>query len=171
MNFTKALVDTTYQATMTAAPALVADDAACKAQILVAQAGCPADKVKAGVGCDWACAMLGRVTLNTFGCNKDTNCAASVWTQSPACESMTAMLTAVCDQTEAEIKTIVDGKKTAGACKAKADGGVEFALPTVAVGTTAPTTTPAPSAASSASPLWTLALVCMTPALSLYHKF
>jgi hypothetical protein len=108
-------------------------------------------QVKSGVDTAWACAFLYTKVYGKFDCKKDWDCSAR--DPMPACESISAMMTAVCKLTADEIKTKVDKRKTDGYCKNKADGGMEFAA-------TTPKTTPAPTlgATSGSSPMWVLAL-------------
>ena len=115
--------------------------------------------VKVGVDTAWACAQFYQVVYGKFDCKKDWVCSAR--DPRPACESISAMMTAVCKLTADEIKTKVDANKAGGYCKNKADGGMEFAA-------TSPKTTPAPtpSATSSSSPMWALALAaCLFSAM------
>jgi hypothetical protein len=120
--------------------------------------------VKNGVDTAWACAEFYQKVYGKFGCKKDWVCSVSRERPMPACESISAMMTAVCKLTADEIKTKVDKRKTDGYCKNKADGGMEFA----AAAATSPKTTPAPaiSATSGSSPMWALALAaCLFSAM------
>jgi len=89
-----------------------------------------------------------------YGCNKDWDCSSRYKLPQPACESVSAMMTAVCNLTPDEIKTLVEHTHFQGWCKNKTNGGIEFS-PLVT-----PEATPAPtlSAASGSSPMWALAL-------------
>ena len=86
-------------------------------------------KVKAGVDNGWACAYYYVLIRNVYYCNKDWVCGSNPEEDKPACESMSAMLTAVCDTTADKIKGEIDSARAGGACKNKADGGEEFAPP------------------------------------------
>lgn len=118
--------------------------------------------VKAGVDTAWACAEFYQKVYGKFDCKKDWVCSAR--DPRPACESISAMMTAVCKLTADEIKTKVDARRAGGYCKNKADGGMEFA----AAAATSPktTTAPTPSATSGSSPMWALALAaCLFSAM------
>jgi hypothetical protein len=123
------------------------------------QNGVDDDEAKA-----WACAEFYQKVYGKFDCKTDWVCATR--DPMPACESVSAMMTAVCKLTADEIKTKVDKRRTDGYCKNKADGGMEWAAPAAA--TTSSKTTPdaAISAASGSSPMWALALAaCLFSAM------
>jgi len=85
---------------------------------------CGFGKVKVDADIAWACASFQAEVVHTFGCHPDRDCTKTVsaW----ACESLSAMLTAVCTLAADEIKTTVASLKTVGSCKDKTDGGLEF---------------------------------------------
>ena len=87
-------------------------------------------------------------------CKKDWDCSEFGKLPKPACESVSAMMTAVCNLTPDEIKTLVEQTYFLGWYKNKTNGAIEFS-PLVT-----PEATPAPtlSAASGSSPMWALAL-------------
>jgi hypothetical protein len=86
--------------------------------------GC--DKVKATADCFWACAHAGMTAQTTYGCGAATVYATNNGVQLPKCLSMTDMFTAICDETAAEITTLVANGKTEGKCS---DTGAAFSHP------------------------------------------
>ena len=119
------------------------------------QNGVDDDEAKA-----WACAEFYQKVYGKFDCKTDWVCATR--DPMPACESVSAMMTAVCNLTPDEIKTLVEHTHFQGWCKNKTNGGIEFS-PLVT-----PEATPAPtlSAASGSSPMWALALAaCLFSAM------
>ena len=117
---------------------------------------CGKDKVKTGAGEDWLCAYAKFAATVSNQCGKDTDCSKGGI--GPACESYTAMMSAVCSLTADEIKTKVDKSRTDGNCADKKDGGGEFSPPSADTTAAVVVTTPAPAAASGSSPMWALAL-------------
>ena len=111
--------------------------------------------VKDGVDNAWACGHAYALLYGEFDCKEDWDCSRWDKLPKPACESISAMMTAVCNITADQIQTNVDEQRRQGKCKNKTDGGVEFS-PLIT-----PEATPAPtlSAASGSSPMWALALV------------
>ena len=74
---------------------------------------------------------------DSYACTKDWTSADCGANDVEACESVSAMMTAVCNLTADEITTKVAKRKTDGYCKNKADGGKEFSPSAVAVSPTA----------------------------------
>ncbi len=130
-NATTALVDTAVIASIGLLSGKVKDKTTCKDYY--GTLGC--DKVKADPDCSWACAYGGMMAQTTFGCNSKTVCTTNKGVPLPKCSSMSEMLTAICDKTAEEIKTIVADGQKASKC---ADDGMAFSPPVQ--------TTPAPAA-------------------------
>ena len=127
-------------------------------------------QVKGDSGTSWACGYYKAMRMRdkSFGCDKDTVCSADAKIES--CESVSAMMTAVCTLTADEITAKVAERKTGGYCK---DGGLEVSSAAAAVTTAAPgsTPTPKPAAASESSPMWALALAaCVFSAVPAVHR-
>ena len=70
-----------------------------------------ADIVKA-----WACEFMYMQVRNVYYCNKDWKCGANPEEDVAACDSLSAMMTAVCTLTADEIKTEVDKARDSGGC-------------------------------------------------------
>jgi hypothetical protein len=161
LNATAALVETVWTSVKSSVDKMVGDPST------FYKDACGDGKAKVDADKAWLCVLAAvQGAQMMFGCNKDTNC-----TKNPdlACESYSAMMTAVCNLTADEVKAKVDDTKTASNCKNKADGGLDFAPPAAAA-TTSPSTTPNPAASSGSSPMWALALaaclVAGAPAVS-----
>jgi len=98
--------------------------------------GCFADpgRLKVAPGCEWACAWANMEVKQALDCSGNEGsfkCGDWWW---PSCESMTAMMTAICTDSAETIKTEIDQIRGDGNCKNTADGGVVFGNTPIASG-------------------------------------
>lgn len=157
-NTTVATVDSEVTKRMALTKEALKDVAACT--VAYSTLGC--DKPKSGADCAWACAYYSKEMDEFFGCNNnDTKCNVNNGAKLLSCESMSAMFTAVCNKTAAEIEVLVAKGKSDGKCANKADGGVDFSPPSVV-----PIAGVQNNAASGGlSPMWSLGIaVCLVSA-------